>query len=389
MRIWVAAGGTGGHLFPALAVIEEMERRLPRLETRFAISRRGLEEKVLTADGRSFTALSTEGFHRREVGRNLLFPVTLIAGLVQSLREVIRFRPNVAFGTGGFVSGPALLAARMAGVPVALLALDAMPGVTIRLLAPLATRVFIAHEAARNTVGRRRKVTCTGTPSRPVVRLDPTEARALMGLPPGGVCLFVTGGSQGSKALNGAVRESLDVLLARSDLSILWQTGPHEFESIRELVDALPGGGQGGGRGRVVVQPFIEEMNAAWSAADLALCRSGASTIAELSAHGVASLLVPLPTSAAGHQEANARSMSEAGAAVLLPEADLSPERLAAEVNGLADDPGRREAMSAAVSRFAKSDAALTIAGELVGMARGIGDRERERMAGLFGGVGS
>ncbi len=138
-------------------------------------------------------------------------------------------------------------------------------------------------------------------------------------------------------------------------------------------------------------------MNAAWSAADLALCRSGASTIAELSAHGVASLLVPLPTSAAGHQEANARShqeanarsMSEAGAAVLLPEVDLSTERLTAEVNGLADDSRRMEMMSSAVSRFARSDAALTIAGELVGMARGIPDRERERMAAMFGGVES
>ncbi len=383
MRIWIAAGGTGGHLFPALAVIEEMERHLPDIEARFAISRRGLEEKVLTAEGRSFTALSTEGFHRREVWRNLLFPVTLFAGLVQSLHEMVRFKPHVAFGTGGFVSGPALLAARLAGVPVALLALDAMPGVTIRILAPLASRVFIAHEAARTTLRRRRNVACTGTPSRPVTQLDRAEARAMMGLPSEGFCLFVTGGSQGSKALNGAVRDALEVLLTRSDLTLLWQTGPHDFESIGNLVDGLPEiAGRGIGR-RVVVRPFIEEMNAAWSAADLALCRSGAS------AHGVASLLVPLPTSAAGHQEANARSMSEAGAAVLLPEVDLSTERLTAEVNGLADDSRRMEMMSSAVSRFARSDAALTIAGELVGMARGIPDRERERMAAMFGGVES
>jgi UDP-N-acetylglucosamine--N-acetylmuramyl-(pentapeptide) pyrophosphoryl-undecaprenol N-acetylglucosamine transferase len=207
----------------------------------------------------------------------------------------------------------------------------------------------------------------------------------MMGLPSEGFCLFVTGGSQGSKALNGAVRDALEVLLTRSDLTLLWQTGPHDFESIGNMIDGLP---EIAGR-RVVVRPFIEEMNAAWSAADLALCRSGASTIAELSAHGVASLLVPLPTSAAGHQEANARSMSEAGAAVLLPEMDLSTERLTAEVNGLADDSRRMEMMSSTVSRFARSDAALTIAGELVGMARGIPDRERERMAAMFGGVGS
>jgi len=389
MRIWIAAGGSGGHLFPALAVVEEMERHLPALETRFAISRRGLEEKVLAAEGRSFTALSTEGFHRREVGRNLLFPVTLLAGFVQSLHEMIRFKPHVAFGTGGFVSGPALLAARLAGVPVALLALDATPGVTIRILAPLASRVFIAHEAARGALRQQRKVTFTGPPSRPVRQFDRVEARAMMGLPPEGFCLFVTGGSQGSKALNRVVMEALEDLLRRPDFTLLWQTGPPEFEAIDDLVNGLPGAvGQDSGR-RIVVQPFIEEMNAAWSAADLALCRSGASTIAELSAHGVASLLVPLPTSAAGHQEANARSMSEAGAAILMTEADLSRERLTAEVIGLADDPVRRETMSAAVSRFSRSDAARAIAGELVGMARGIPERERERMAAMFGGAGS
>jgi UDP-N-acetylglucosamine--N-acetylmuramyl-(pentapeptide) pyrophosphoryl-undecaprenol N-acetylglucosamine transferase len=260
-----------------------------------------------------------------------------------------------------------------------------MPGVTIRILAPLASRVFIAHEAARSALRQHRKVAFTGTPSRPTVPLDRDEARAMMDLPPEGFCLFVTGGSQGSKALNDAVEEALEGLLARPDLTLLWQTGSQEFERIQAVVHGLP---EIVGR-RIVVQPFIEKMNAAWAAADLALCRSGASTIAELSAHSVPSLLVPLPTSAAGHQEANARSMSDRGAAILIPEADLSQERLSAEVNRLADDPGRRETMTLAISRFSRSDAAPVIAGELVGMARGISDRERERMAAMFGGVGS
>ncbi len=389
MRIWVAAGGTGGHLFPALAVIEEMEERLPEVETRFAISRRGLEERVLSGEGRSYITLSVEGFHRREVARNLLFPVNAFAGLIQSLREIIRFRPHVAFGTGGFVSGPALLAARLAGVPVVLLALDAMPGATIRILAPLAGRVFIAHEEARGALRRRRNVAFSGTPSRPIDRVDRAEARTVMGLATGGFCLFVTGGSQGSRALNSVVSDALEDLLAIPDLSILWQTGSHEYDDISSRVDRLLENGTEDAAGRVAVRPFIEEMNSAWSATDLALCRSGASTLAELSSHGIASLLVPLSTSAAGHQEANARAMSEAGAAVLIPEARLSAEVLITEITRCSDDPGMLKAMSEAVSGLSQGDAALRIAGGLVEMARDIPDEDRERMTAMFVGRGS
>jgi UDP-N-acetylglucosamine--N-acetylmuramyl-(pentapeptide) pyrophosphoryl-undecaprenol N-acetylglucosamine transferase len=385
----VAAGGTGGHLFPALAVIEAMEQRLPDLEARFAISGRGLEEKVLSAEGRSFTILAVEGFHRREVMRNLRFPVTMAIGFFQSLREIVRFKPQVAFGTGGFVSGPALLAARLAGVPVVLLALDAMPGVTIRILAPFAGRIFIAHKAAAGALRGRRRVTYSGPPARPVAQLDRTRARAMLGLPADGFCLFVTGGSQGSRALNGVVAEALETMLSRADCCLLWQTGPREFEACHDRIGRLSGAAAEGTGQRVVVRPFIEEMNAAWSAADLALCRAGASTLAELSGYGVASLLVPLPTSAAGHQEANARAMAEAGAAVLIPETELTAPALMAVVTSLVNNPDRVAAMGEAVTAFSRLDAARTIARELVGMARGIPAAERKRMTALFDGVGS
>ena len=389
MRIWVAAGGTGGHLFPALAVIEAMEERLPDLEARFAISGRGLEEQVLSAAGRPYTVLAVEGFHRREVVRNLLFPVTAAIGFYQSLREVARFRPQVAFGTGGFVSGPALLAARLAGVPVVLLALDVLPGVTIRILAPFAGRIFLAQEAAAGAFRRRRRVTFSGPPARPVTPLDRARARAMLDLPAGGFCLFVTGGSQGSRALNAVVAEALETLLSRPDICLLWQTGQREFEACRDRAGRLSAAtGEGAGR-RVVVRPFIEGMNAAWSAADLALCRAGASTLTELSGYGVASLLVPLPTSAAGHQEANARAMAEGGAAVLMPEEELTAVTLTAEVTALADEPERVAAMEEAATSFTRLDAARTIGRELVGMARGIPATERERMTALFNGVGS
>lgn len=389
MKIWVAAGGTGGHLYPALAVVEEMERSLPEVEARFAVSRRGLESRILSGQNRTYTELYVEGFHRREILRNLLLPVTTLTGLLQSIREVIRFRPNVAFGTGGFVSGPALMAARLARVPVALIALDAFPGITIRMLAPLARKIFITHEGADRILGDRHDVELTGTPVRMIRKVDKGRARERLGLPVEGLLLFVTGGSQGSLALNSAISEGLTALLDIPQLSILWQCGTAHYGIMEERVEAVMAGRSKADRGRVVLYPFLEEMNLAWSAADLALCRAGASTIAELTGYGVASLLVPLPTAAGAHQDANACAMAGAGAAVLLPEKELSGEGLASEVSRLGSDSIRLEAMSAAASRQTSTDAAGRIAGGLVEIARGLSTDEREKMLSRIGGVRS
>lgn len=388
MKIWIAAGGTGGHLFPALAVVEEMEGLFPGIETKFAVSRRGLEERVLSGSGRAFSTLWAEGLHRREIARNLLFPVTTIIGFAQSLWGVLKFKPNVAFGTGGFISGPALLAAWLARVPFALVALDAFPGVTIRILAPLARKIYVAHDQARLSLGGREEIEFSGTPVRPVRKIDRAEARRRLGLPHEGPLLFVTGGSQGSRALNRAVADALEDLLEIAGLSILWQTGPDHFEDIRRVVEDLNRGGESAGRERIAVRSFIEKMDTALSATDIVLCRAGASTIAELTGYGVASLLVPLPTSAGGHQDANARAMAETGAARLIQEAELTGERLAGEVSAVTGGNGMLEAMSAAASGLARTGAALKVAEGLVQIARGLPEDDRQVMLSKLGGEG-
>ncbi|MFO7768106.1 MAG: UDP-N-acetylglucosamine--N-acetylmuramyl-(pentapeptide) pyrophosphoryl-undecaprenol N-acetylglucosamine transferase [bacterium] len=374
MRVWIAAGGSGGHLYPALAVVEELEAAMEGTRSLFAVSRRGLEERVLDAQHRPYRTLWTEGFHRGEVVRNLLFPLRLAAGFFQSVWAVLRLRPNVAFGTGGFVSGPALLAARMLGVPVALVALDARPGLTIRMLSPLARKTYVTGHAAMEVLGERSGLEIVGTPMR---RPDPVpreRARDTLGLPPDARVLLVTGGSQGSAALNRAVAGALKDLFQVPDLTLLWQTG-EEGEAMAEGKREELGGEY---RERVLVLPYIDAMEQAWSAADLAVCRAGASTIAELTAYGVPSILVPLPTSAGGHQQANARAMEDTGAAVVLPESDLTPGYLARRVRALLDARNGLESMRAQAASLGHTGAARTIARGLVEIARGVDEESRE-----------
>jgi len=373
MRTWAAAGGSGGHLYPALAVVEELEAAMEGSRSLFAVSRRGLEERVLDVQHRPYRLLWTEGLHRREVVRNLLFPLRLVAGFFQSLWAVARFRPHVAFGTGGFVSGPALLAARLLGVPVALVALDAHPGLTIRMLAPLARRVYVTGHGAMEELGERPGMEIVGTPMRRPDPIPAERAREALGLAPDARVLLVTGGSQGSEALNGAVAGALGDLLRIPGLTLLWQTGEQGVQTARRKREEL----EQPQADRVVVLPYIEAMDRAWSAADLAVCRAGASTIAELTAYGVPSVLVPLPTAAGGHQEANARAMEDAGAAVVLPESDLTPAYLARRVKALLEARSGLESMKAQAASLGHTGAARTIARGLVEIARGLSEQTR------------
>ena len=386
MRVWVVAGGTGGHLYPALAVAEEMENHIPGITVNFAVSRRGLEARVLSSKNRPYNTFMVEGFHRREVLRNLLFPFRTVVGFVQSILKVVRFRPNVAFGTGGFVSGPGLLAAWCLGVPIALIALDALPGVTIRMLAPIARKVYVTnHQAAGHlALAKRVDVEVVGIPVRPTEPMGRREARERLGLPFDATILFVTGGSHGSAALNGAVSGALPALMDIPGLTIVWQTGHGMLEEVTNTVKMILKSQSEVDRKRVILHPYIDDMAAAWIASDMALCRAGASTLAELTLYGVPSILVPLATAAGGHQEANALAMVEAGAARLLPEEELSWDRLRRDIKELMDGEGFLEKMAEAAALKSESGGASRVAEGLVSIARWLNDTERTEMLALL-----
>lgn len=363
-RLLFACGGTGGHVYPAIAIADAVRALAPAAVIAFAGTRERMEAQAVAKAGYAFHPITARGFQRGlsrdALARNLTLPYKLCRGLLESLRLIRDFDPGAVVATGGYAAGPVGLAAALRHRPLVLQEQNAYAGVTNRLLARFATRVFIAFEAARSAFPRE-KTLLAGNPVRAeLTAADPAEARAHFGLEADGVVLLVTGGSLGAGPINEGLRASLEVLLADVRLSIIWQTGSRYFERLRAEVSEHP---------RLRLLPYLDRMDLAYAAADLALCRAGAITCSELAVTGTPSILVPSPNVTADHQTKNARALSEAGAAVLLPESRLAAE-LAGTVRRLAADAGARRAMREAALRVARPDAARTIAEALLILAK-------------------
>ncbi|HEX7127984.1 MAG TPA: undecaprenyldiphospho-muramoylpentapeptide beta-N-acetylglucosaminyltransferase [Thermodesulfobacteriota bacterium] len=363
MRLLVAGGGTGGHLFPGLAVAEAFLARTPGGEVRFVGTRRGIEARAVPRAGFpvEFIEVGTlKGQGVAGLARTLL---GLPAALLAAARIVRRERPDLVLGVGGYASGPVVAAAALLGRPTAIMEQNAVPGLTNRWLGRLVDRVFTTFEPPSGSAAfPPAKVVRTGNPIR----------RAFRSVPPrdasedGRLHLLVFGGSAGARRINEAMLGALAGLDRFGDrLAIVHQTG----ESSRAAVEA---GYRAAGWGpdRADVRAFIDDMAAQYAWADLLVCRAGASTVAELTAVGRPAILVPYPFAADDHQEANARALVTAGAAVRIRDAELTGERLAAEVGRLLDDPGRRAEMAAAAGRLGEPAAADRVVDELMRLLR-------------------
>jgi UDP-N-acetylglucosamine--N-acetylmuramyl-(pentapeptide) pyrophosphoryl-undecaprenol N-acetylglucosamine transferase len=367
-RVLFAGGGTGGHLYPALALASAMTAEAPDVEVHFVGARRGLEATVLPKRGVAHTLVPVEPLYRSRVWRNWRLLPSLAASLAGIIRLFHRFRPQLVVGTGGYASGPAGLYAALRGIPLAVQEQNAHAGATTRLLSRRARQVHLGFpEAGRDLrPGPATRVLTLGNPIRPPdPSIDREEARKAFGLPGDATILLVVGGSQGSHAINETVinvlRDVANRRLARPDsLAILWATGPLHIDAIRNRVHAL------GMDSWVRASGYIDDMPRALASTDIAISRAGAMMTAELLAWGIPAVLVPLPTAAADHQTHNAQALHAAGAAVCLAEATLTPALLWNEITSLAGDTSRREAMAAAARGRAKPDAARDIARELL-----------------------
>ncbi len=368
-RVLFAGGGTGGHLYPALALADAVRAERPGTEVHFAGALRGVEARVLPQRGEPHTLLPLLPLFRDRVWRNwrlapsLVRSVSALAGLFGA------FRPALVVGTGGYASGPACLYAVTRGVPVAVQEQNSSPGLTTRLLARWARQVHLGfpEAATRLKPGRRTRVLSLGNPIRPPDRtLDRAECRATFGLAESTTVVLVVGGSQGSRAINeillNAIRLAKEARVSRwpSGLQLLWATGPNHIESIRGRLASL------GVDDRVRAVGYIDEMPRALAAADVALSRAGAMATAELLAWGIPMLLVPLPTAAANHQLHNARALEAAGAAVCMEEANLTPAAVWSAIETLVGDAERRAEMAKAARERARPNAAREIARELL-----------------------
>jgi UDP-N-acetylglucosamine--N-acetylmuramyl-(pentapeptide) pyrophosphoryl-undecaprenol N-acetylglucosamine transferase len=368
-----AGGGTGGHLYPAIALADAVRSERPGLPVHFVGAQRGVEASVLPRRGEPHTLLPLLPIFRDRIWRNWRLPLSStrtfarLAGLFRS------FRPELVVGTGGYASGPAGLFAVVRGVPLALQEQNSSPGFTTRLLARWARQVHLGFpEAARQLKpGRRTRILSLGNPIRPPdPTLDRAASRQLFGLGAGATVLLVVGGSQGARNVNefllNALRGVKEGRAARpADLEILWATGPSHIESVAGRLSSLGIGAW------VKAVGYIEDMPRALAAADIALSRAGAMATAELLAWGVPTVLVPLPTAAANHQLHNARALEAAGAAVCLEEAGLSPDQLWSAITDLVENADRRSAMAAAARDRARPHAARDIARELLTLLEG------------------
>lgn len=372
MRVLFAGGGTGGHLYPALTIAAALRAERPQVEVHFVGARRGVESRVLPAQGVPHTLLPLEPLRRDRPWRNW----RLVPAMVRTARGLgalfRRFRPGLVVGTGGYASGPACAYGLLRGVPVALQEQNSYPGLTTRWLSRYARQIHLGFPEARAYLhpGRRTEVFVTGNPIRvPDPSLDRAGCRAKFGLAADSTVVLVVGGSQGARALNEALAAALEqvasgALPARPDgLEILWATGPANLDSVRRRLGPLALDGW------VRVVGYIDDMPAALASADLALSRAGAITTAELLAWGIPAVLVPLPTAAADHQTHNARALEASGAALCVPEPELTPVRLWDELRGLATAGERRTVMAARARERARPDAAREIARKLIALA--------------------
>jgi len=358
-RLLVAGGGTGGHLFPGIAVVEELRRRFPELDVLFVGTERGIEARVLPARNERFLALDVRplvGKSGMELARSLS---VLPKSALSALTCVRSFQPDVAIGLGGYAAGPILLAAAAQRVPTALLEQNASVGLTNKVLARTVGRAYLTFEETLPAFGSSRGRVLGNPVRRAFVQAAHRALHDPIGVEARARTVLVLGGSQGARSLNTHVPAALARAGVRAlGVRVVHQTGVAMVEEVSARYRAL------GIEASVV--PFIDDVAAAYLDAALIVARAGATTLAELCAVGRASILVPYPHAAADHQTSNALALERAGAAIALSEADLSEVALADHVSTLLAHPERRRAMADAARRRGRPDAAAAIVDDLL-----------------------
>ncbi len=343
-----AGGGTGGHLYPALAVAAELRRRRPVAAISFVGARGGLEQRLVPQAGYPLRTLRIAGLKGASLGGGARAAVAAAWAVLRCVRWMREETPSLVIGVGGFASGPAVLAAWLLKIRTLVLEQNHFPGATNRWLGPRVDAICLPSEAARARI--RGRIFVTGNPVR--------REFAQIGEPPAGraLSLLVFGGSRGAASINRAMVSALGEL-ARIEPPprIVHQTGAADESGVRTAYRTYP-------EGRAEVHAFLDDMPARLAAADLVLCRAGASTVAELCAAGRPAILVPYPHAADDHQRHNAESLLGAGAATIVDDRDLDGTRLADEVAALAAAPQRRQTMSRAARQLARPDATRHIA---------------------------
>jgi UDP-N-acetylglucosamine--N-acetylmuramyl-(pentapeptide) pyrophosphoryl-undecaprenol N-acetylglucosamine transferase len=357
MKVIFAGGGTGGHIFPAIAIADELRRLRSDVEIIFVGAKGRIESKVVPQSGYRFESIWISGFERSFSLKNFIFPLKLFISLIQSFILIRRYSPDVVVGTGGYVSGPVVFVASLLGIPTLIQEQNSYPGLTTRLLASMVNEIHISFEVTRKYLKRRDNVFLSGNPVRGDLKHYPKdEARRFFGLDENRKTLLILGGSLGASSINRAVLSMAYEIVMR-DVQMIWQTGEFDFGRIRSEVDRLSY--------MIKVFKFIDRMDYAYSACDLAVCRAGATTVFEIARFGVPAIFVPYPYATADHQYENARVLFEAGASEIIRDSELGV-KLKSKILELISDDKKLEEMRTRVKNFSRPGAAIAIAEAII-----------------------
>ena len=354
MRVMIAGGGTGGHLFPGLAVAEEFKSREAATEVIFVGTESGIEAKIVPKEGYPIRYVRAEGMVGRSFIRKIKAAVKAGISMIDSHRIMKTVKPNIVIGVGGYASGAVMLIAYLMSVPTMILEQNSVPGLTNRILGKFVDIVCVTYQESISFFPKE-KTFLTGNPVRLKVFRGSAEAGYhIFSLERGLFTVFAFGGSTGARSMNKALVDSLQYLLdLRDKIQFLHQTGQKEYEPIRNAYQ------EKGFRGTIA--PFIYQMGEAYAVADLVISRAGATTLAELTALGKPSILIPYPFAAANHQELNALKLQEIGAATMIPDRELSGETLARSIRELFTDETKREQMQKASRSVGRPDACMKV----------------------------
>ena len=354
----IAGGGTGGHVYPAIATIEALSEK-GQFDFLFVGGKKGIEMNLIPKYGISMRSIWISGFQRYFTMKNLLFPLKLLVSLAQSWKIVREFNPSVVVGTGGYVTGPVLYMASKLGIPVIIQEQDVFPGITTRLLKKHANRICLAFEGAKKYFEDcLEKIVITGNPVRKNLKTKSrSEALKRWEFDAGRPVLFVFGGSQGSRAINQRMVEIIPKLIRDYKIQALWQTGEKEYVRISEF---------GINSDAIKILPFIHEMEDAYSAADIIVSRAGAITLAELAMVHKPVILIPYPYAAGKHQEHNARFIEQEGAAIMIMEEEGWSQKLLDTLVRVLNDRSLQSKMGNSWQKLARPNAAGQIADEVI-----------------------
>ena len=356
MKVLISGGGTGGHVFPAISVAEEILHRDPGNEVLFVGTKKGLENKLVNDRGYEIKHISSGGIVGKGLFKRLSGAFSAAAGVIQSASVIRSFKPDFVLGTGGYVSGPVVLSASLFGIPTGICEQNSVAGVTNRILGKFVKKVFTTFEGTENSFSRD-KIIVTGNPIRKDI-LDSEVARYKGGKiqgRAGNLTCLVFGGSQGAATLNRSVPEAI-YKTGIKDIHVIHQTGAGSLEEVMEFYKKHNISAE--------VLTFIDDMAGAYARSDFVIGRSGAGTVAEVTALGKPSLLIPFPYATHNHQYENAKSLESAGAAILIKDEEASPETIASALGILKDEDCLKD-MREAAKRLGKPLAAVRIVDEI------------------------